>query len=55
MDSSCEIKSKLHKCSIHYAHREDSELAIDKLAYLHKTELEQISFEGIAQMRETSG
>ena len=38
-------KSKLGECSIHYAKREDAELAVDKLAYLDKAHLEDIEFQ----------
>ena len=40
-------KSKLGECGIHYARREDDELAIDKLAYLREAELDEIEFEDI--------
>ena len=40
-------KSKLGKCGIHYARREDNELAVDKLAYLNKAMLDDIAFEEI--------
>ena len=40
-------KSKTGKCGIHYARRDDSELATDKLAYLRKTALGKIAFEDI--------
>ena len=40
-------KSLLGKCNIHYASREDSEIARDKLAYLKATGLETVPFEGI--------
>ena len=35
-------KTKLGECGIHYARREDSELAVDKLAYLRETALDGI-------------
>ena len=35
------------QCNIHYAQREDAELAVDKLAYLRTVELEEIVFEDI--------
>ena len=38
-------KSKLNTCDIHYAHREDAELAKDKLAYLREANLQDISFQ----------
>ena len=41
-------KAKLGNLGIHYTRREDAELAMDKLAYLRKTNLDQISFEDIA-------
>ena len=37
-------KSKLGKCAIHYARREDAELAVDKLGFLHEAELDDIAF-----------
>ena len=40
-------KSRLGDCNIHYASREDAEIASDKLAYLKKTGLENVSFESI--------
>ena len=40
-------KVKLGKCGIHYAKREDSEIALDKLAYLNKVLLGDIEFEQI--------
>ena len=40
-------KLKLGECSIHYASREDAEIAVDKLAYLGKAELDDIEFEQI--------
>ena len=33
---------KLGECNIHYARREDSELAVDKLAYLREAMLDEI-------------
>ena len=40
-------KFKLGRCSIHYARREDSELAMGKLAYLSGARLDEIAFEDI--------
>ena len=40
-------KAKLGQCGIHYARREDSELAVDKLAYLRWTALDGIEFDSI--------
>ena len=40
-------KSKLGECSIHYASREDAELAKDKLSYLRGAKLDEFSFEDI--------
>ena len=40
-------KAKLGKCGIHYTKREDDELAVDKLAYLGKTHLDDIGLEAI--------
>ena len=41
-------RSKADGCSIHYARREDAELAVDKLAYLHDAKLGEIAFESIS-------
>ena len=40
-------KSKLGECEIQYAQREDSELALDKLAYLSRADLDQVAFDCI--------
>ena len=40
-------KSKLGECGIHYTRREDAELATDKLAYLRKAQLDDITFDDI--------
>ena len=40
-------KSNLGRCSIHYAQRDDAELAVDKLAYLREAKLDKIAFEVI--------
>ncbi len=40
-------QSKLGKCDIHYAKREDAEIAVDKLAYLSKANLYDIDFKDI--------
>ena len=40
-------KSKLGKCGIRYAKREDAEIALDKLAYLAKANLYEIDFKDI--------
>ncbi len=40
-------KSKSDQCEIHYARREDDELATDKLAYLREANLDSIAFEAI--------
>ena len=40
-------KAKLGNCSIHYTRREDSELAVDKLAYLREANLDEIAFDDI--------
>ena len=40
-------KSRLEQCNIHYASREDAEVARDKLAYLKETGLESVPFESI--------
>ncbi len=40
-------KSKLGNCGIHYASREDAELARDKLTYLRDAKLDEIAFEEI--------
>ena len=44
-------KSELGKCGIHYAKREDDEIAVDKLAYLGKSSLGDIEFENIVPDR----
>ena len=41
-------KARLGQCAIHYARREDAELAKDKLAYLKDAKLDGVGFEGIA-------
>ena len=41
-------KSRPAQCNIHYANREDAEIAADKLAYLREAKLDEISFEDIA-------
>ena len=43
--------TKPGECDIHYARREDSELAVDKLAYLGKARLHNIAFEKITPDR----
>ena len=40
-------KAKSGTCGIHYARREDSELAKDKLAYLQRANLAEIAFQDI--------
>ncbi len=40
-------KAKLGQCGIHYARREDAELATDKLAYLREAVLDGIDFDSI--------
>ena len=40
-------KSRVGECNIHYARREDAEIADEKLAYLGKANLEAIEFEDI--------
>ena len=40
-------KARLGECGIHYAVREDAELATDKLAYLRDATLDSIAFDGI--------
>ena len=47
-------KSKLGECSIHYASREDAELARDKLAYLRGAKLDEISFVDIKPDRKNN-
>ena len=44
-------KAKLGICGIHYASREDAELAVDKLAYLSKAALNGIAFKEITPDR----
>ena len=41
-------KSRLGECNIHYARREDADVAADKLAYLREAMMGEISFDGIA-------
>ena len=41
-------KAKLGECGIHYARREDAELATDKLAYLREAKLADVAFDSIA-------
>ena len=41
-------KSRQGQCNIHYARREDSETAADKLAYLRETAMQDIDFDRIA-------
>ena len=43
--------AKLNKCDVHYARREDTELAADKLAYLRVTNLTGIDFQIIVPDR----
>ena len=40
-------KAKLGECGIHYARREDAELAVDKLAYLSNATIDGIEFDHI--------
>ncbi|MYC08218.1 MAG: N-6 DNA methylase [Chloroflexi bacterium] len=40
-------KANIGECGIHYARREDAEIALDKLAYLSKAELADIEFQEI--------
>ena len=47
-------KSRLGECEIHYASREDSEFAVDKLAYLRKAAIGQIPFENIKPDRKAN-
>ena len=44
-------RAKLDQCSIHYARREDAELAKDKLSYLREATLNYIVFEAITPDR----
>ena len=41
-------KSRLGECNVHYARREDAELAEDKLTYLRTAGLNEVAFKGIA-------
>ena len=41
-------KARLGQCGIHYARREDAELAKDKLAYLRDAAIDGVDFESIA-------
>ncbi len=47
-------KSRLGKCGIHYASRQDSETAVDKLAYLRTAEIGQLPFENIKPDRKAN-
>ena len=47
-------KLKLGECSIHYARREDTELAVDKLAYLRRAELAQIALDNITPDKDSN-
>ena len=40
-------KARLGQCRIHYARREDAELAKDKLAYLNGVDMQQIDFDQV--------
>ena len=40
-------KSRLGECNIHYAHREDTELATEKLAYLRDITIDRVPFRQI--------
>ena len=40
-------KGRIGQCGIHYARREDAELATDKLVYLREAQLENVVFEDI--------
>ncbi len=40
-------KAKLGDCRIHYAQREDAELATGKLAYLRSADIDQVAFDSI--------
>ena len=44
-------KARLGQCGIHYARREDAELAKDKLAYLHEATINDIDFDSITPDR----
>ena len=41
-------KAKQGECGVHYAWREDAELATDKLAYLREAKLADVAFDSIA-------
>ena len=47
-------KAKLGMCGIHYAKREDAEVALDKLAYLDKADLGAIEFKQITPDKQGS-
>ena len=47
-------KGKLGECAIHYARREDAEIAMDKLAYLRDTALESVPFESVTPDAESN-
>ena len=40
-------RARLGRCAIHYAHREDAELALNKLKYLSAAKIDGIAFEDI--------
>ena len=46
--------ARLGQCAIHYARREDAELATDKLAYLRNATLDVIAFEEVTPDRRNS-
>ena len=47
-------RGKLGECAIHYARREDTEIAMDKLAYLRDTALESVPFESVTPDAESN-
>ena len=47
-------KSKMGECNIHYASREDAELAVDKLGFLRDAKVGEIAFEEITPDRKNN-
>ena len=47
-------RSKMGECNIHYASREDAELAVDKLGFLRDAKLGEIAFEEITPDRKNN-
>ena len=47
-------RGKLGECAIHYARREDAEIAMDKLTYLREATLESVPFDSITPDAESN-